>query len=92
MLTTANDSRALPERVILSGVQLDNRTGDPGRFICASGSRFSPIQVCVEFCPTLKARKLAAIRRDASGVAHSPALEWFGHGKSMARIESGAGK
>jgi hypothetical protein len=48
--------------------------------------------VCVEFCPTLKARKLAAIRRDASGVAHSPALEWFGHGKSMARIESGAGK
>ena len=51
-----------------------------------------PIQVCVEFCPTLKARKLAAIRRDASGVAHSAAPEWFGHGESTARIESGAGK
>jgi len=54
--------------------------------------RVLPIQVCVEFCPTLKAGKLAAIRRDASGVAHSPVPQWFGHGESTARIESGAGK
>jgi len=86
------DGTGDPEAPILPGVQLENRTGDPGRFVCASGSRFSPIPVCVEFCPTLKARKLAAIRGDASGVAHSPAREWFGHGGSTAWIESGTGK
>jgi len=44
--------------------------------------------VCVESCPTLKARKLAAFRRDASGVAHSRPPEWFGHGESNGADES----